>query len=73
MLRTALPVALALALTLGACMQPDHPQADAQEPAAHEARLTIGSIRWFVDLDAALAEARRVDKPLWVHFGEHPG
>jgi len=33
----------------------------------------IGDVLWYVDYDAALEIARREDKALWVHFGEHPG
>jgi hypothetical protein len=33
----------------------------------------IGLITWQTDYDAALRLAREQDKPLLVHFGEHPG
>lgn len=33
----------------------------------------IGAIRWYLDYPQALAIARQAGKPLWVHFGEHPG
>ena len=37
------------------------------------ASVRIGEIDWLVDYEDAVRLARRVDKPLWVHFGEHPG
>ena len=33
----------------------------------------IGSIDWYVDYDEALAEAKRTQRPVWLHFGENPG
>lgn len=35
--------------------------------------VTIGCITWYVDYDAALAIAKKQNKPLWLHFGENPG
>lgn len=43
------------------------------EAAVPEGRVRIGDVVWYRDYDAALAHARSVDLPLWVHFGEHPG
>ncbi|MBM3975693.1 MAG: hypothetical protein FJ299_01740 [Planctomycetes bacterium] len=37
------------------------------------ATVEIGKIRWHVDYEQARAIARASNKPLWVHFGEHPG
>ncbi len=36
-------------------------------------KVTIGSIRWFVDYNTAMLEAKRENKPVWLHFGENPG
>jgi hypothetical protein len=36
-------------------------------------QVRIGAIDWYVDYAAALEVARERDRPLWVHFGEHPG
>ena len=36
-------------------------------------KVTIGGIKWYVDYDQALADAKKKDKPLWLHFGENPG
>lgn len=33
----------------------------------------IGAIGWYRDYDVAKALAERTGRPLWVHFGEHPG
>lgn len=52
----------------------DAPTPPAAEPSAAAAtQVRIGEIDWYVDYAAAQAVAREVDKPLWVHFGEHPG
>ena len=66
-------LALVAGLLLTACsMDTD----DAPTPPAADAtavQVRIGEIDWYVDYTAAQAVAREVDKPLWVHFGEHPG
>jgi hypothetical protein len=41
--------------------------------AASEMQVRIGGVDWYVDYEVALAQARAVGKPLWVHFGENPG
>jgi len=33
----------------------------------------IGSIDWYVSYDDALAEAKKTNRPVWLHFGENPG
>ncbi len=33
----------------------------------------IGEIEWFLDYDDALKVAKEKQRPLWLHFGEHPG
>ena len=33
----------------------------------------IGKIKWYVQYDEALIVAERLNKPLWLHFGENPG
>ena len=33
----------------------------------------IGSINWYVSYDDALADAKRTNRPVWLHFGENPG
>ena len=33
----------------------------------------IGEIEWHLDYDEALTVAREKQRPLWLHFGEHPG
>lgn len=35
--------------------------------------VTIGSVSWYRDYDTARAIAVRRGKPMWLHFGEHPG
>jgi hypothetical protein len=37
------------------------------------ATVEIGKIHWHVDYEQARAIAQATKKPLWVHFGEHPG
>ncbi len=36
-------------------------------------RVTIGEVTWYTDLDAARRAARAERRPIWLHFGEHPG
>jgi hypothetical protein len=43
------------------------------ETVAAAGLVRIGAIDWYVDYAAALEVARERDRPLWVHFGEHPG
>jgi len=33
----------------------------------------IGSIDWYVNYEDAMAEAKRSQRPVWLHFGENPG
>ena len=33
----------------------------------------IGEIEWYLDYDEALKAAKEAKRPLWLHFGEHPG
>ena len=33
----------------------------------------IGQIEWFLDYDEAMKVAKEKNRPLWLHFGEHPG
>lgn len=35
--------------------------------------VTIGSVAWYRDYDTAREVAQRRAKPMWLHFGEHPG
>ena len=63
----ALSAALCAGLGLAAC------RAGGEAGRPHGATVSIGAIEWYVDYEAALAEARRRDAPLWAHFGEDPG
>jgi hypothetical protein len=61
-----------IGLALSGCrMDP----ADDQSPPAGgaAAQVSIGLVQWYVDYGVALDIAREQGKPLWVHFGEHPG
>ena len=49
---------LLLALTMGALA---------------EGQVTIGKVQWYTNYDEAMKVARKVNKPLWLHFGENPG
>lgn len=49
------------------------PQPQASFGSADEGTVRIGSIDWYVNYDAALAEAKRTNRPVWLHFGENPG
>lgn len=42
-------------------------------PATNAKTVRIGSIDWYVNYDEALADARRTNRPVWLHFGENPG
>ena len=33
----------------------------------------IGEIEWQLDYDKAMKIAKETNRPLWLHFGEHPG
>ncbi len=70
-IRSSVCAALAVSLlVLGAC----HVDRDASSGASGGvAQVRIGEVDWYVDYESARAHAREVDKPLWVHFGEHPG
>lgn len=57
---------------------PDAGTSDATPPtkktaAAPQGAVKIGRIHWFSDYDRAKAVAKRVGKPLYLHFGENPG
>ena len=41
--------------------------------AADAESVRIGSIDWYVNYDDALADAKRTNRPVWLHFGENPG
>jgi len=41
--------------------------------AADADTVRIGSIDWYVNYDDALADAKRTNRPVWLHFGENPG
>ncbi len=67
-------VALAMSFfLLGSCRVEHDDQDTSSETSPATAQVRIGEIDWFVDYETARAHARDVDKPLWVHFGEHPG
>ncbi len=36
-------------------------------------KVKIGKIEWFLDYDEAMKVAKEKMRPLWLHFGEHPG
>ena len=38
-----------------------------------EGQVTIGDVQWYTNYDEAMKVARKVNKPLWLHFGENPG
>lgn len=72
------PTALGLAAAalaagaLAACSAHTASSANSTPPGEPES-VKIGSVRWLTDLEAARELARAGDKPLWLHFGEHPG
>ena len=68
-----LVTAMLALLAVGACMEPQPDPAGRAGPSGVPARVRIGDVHWYVDYDAAVEIARAADKPLWVHFGEHPG
>ena len=41
--------------------------------AADSQTVRIGSISWYVNYEDALADAKRTNRPVWLHFGENPG
>lgn len=41
--------------------------------AADAETVRIGSIDWYVNYDDALADAKKTNRPVWLHFGENPG
>lgn len=41
--------------------------------AADAETVRIGSIEWYVNYDDALADAKKTNRPVWLHFGENPG
>jgi hypothetical protein len=66
--------AFALCCLVTACSVDSPMNTEIPEVAAESAeQVLIGNVHWFVDYDAAATMARAEDKPLWVHFGEHPG
>lgn len=38
-----------------------------------KSKAVIGKITWHTDYDAALALAKKENRPVWLHFGENPG
>lgn len=70
----ALLTSLALALSHGCAGPPASQSAVGIETAAGNGEtVRIGSIDWYVNYDEALAEAKRTQRPVWLHFGENPG
>jgi hypothetical protein len=66
-------VLLAIWLPAGCRSDPEPKAPPVARASENIASAEIGRIRWYLDYDKALAIARETDKPLWVHFGEHPG
>lgn len=42
-------------------------------PSWAEKTVKIGEITWYTDYSQAMAKARELGRPLWLHFGENPG
>lgn len=68
----ALLLVLLPALALLLACRAGGPESPPEDPAAPDT-VRIGGIDWYEDYDAALVVASRLEKPLWVHFGENPG
>lgn len=62
---------------LGCSGTPDNQELAASNSApplaANAQTVRIGSINWYVNYDDALADAKRTNRPVWLHFGENPG
>lgn len=67
---------LIAALFIGGACQRDRDEMTRRDESAETTGATlvrIGGIDWYSDYDQALARAKEVQKPLWLHFGENPG
>ena len=62
--RIIVPALLLLAIAAGR-------DAAGEEKTAKKRK--IGQIEWYLDYDEALQVASEKQRPLWLHFGEHPG
>ena len=68
----SLGIVLTIFVVMIGCSGTSEPQATNGFSADGET-VRIGSIDWYVSYDDALADAKRTNRPVWLHFGENPG